>query len=130
MTVSDEPRVILVGEDNPHGADPRYALHHEPRGASGDRLRRILGLSVRDYFAIPKRNLCDGPWKMADARRRAAETLAEGWDVVVMCGAKVRMAFGVPRMEPFSAQGVLVALPHPSGRNLVWNDPRAAERGE
>jgi hypothetical protein len=51
-----EARVVLVGESNPYGADPRYALYPLPPQASGGRLARILGLSARQYLrAFPHR---------------------------------------------------------------------------
>ena len=56
-------RVLLVGEVNPYGADPRMALYHLPRGASGDRLREILGLDDATYIRrLSRVNLCTGRW--------------------------------------------------------------------
>ena len=37
-------RPILVGMNNPYGADPAMALYPLPERASGGRLARILGL--------------------------------------------------------------------------------------
>lgn len=118
-------KVILVGELNPYGQDPRYALYHEPEHASGARLRRILGLRITTYVGLTKRNLCIGRWSMKAAQAAARQILKEDWDCVVMLGAKVKAAFGV-KLDAFSGQGVLVALPHPSGRNPAWNYINAA----
>lgn len=120
--------LALVGEMNPYGADPRYALYHEPRNASGDRLRRILGLSVRSYVPIQKYNLCVGSWSMASARARAGE-IWEAHDLIITLGARVRSAFnqliGTPGCSGVGvdliAGHTLVALPHPSGLCRAWN---------
>lgn len=44
-------RLIIVGELNPYGSGPSWALHHLPRGASGDRLRQHRG--ERRHEAAP-----------------------------------------------------------------------------
>jgi hypothetical protein len=117
--------LLLVGESNPWGGAD-MALYHLPRQASGNRLREHLGLMDATYEEIAKTNLCEPEWEKDQARAHASKILAyPGWKVVVMLGVKVKAAFGVPKMEAFSAQGILVALPHPSGLNQQWNDPRA-----
>lgn len=137
------PRVLLVGELNPYGANPFLALYHLPRGASGDRLREILGLADAAYARrLAKVNLCTGRW--SDPRARAAaqfllDTTRE--EVLVLLGCRVREAFGGPaffeqetrRLPDLARPGqertrVLVTIPHPSGRNLLWNDPDAGRR--
>jgi hypothetical protein len=131
------PRVLLVGELNPYGADPRMALYHLPRGASGDRLREILGLSDVSYARkLAKVNLCSRSWSATRARAAARYLLdASPQEVLVLLGARVRDAFGGP---PFFGRSTwrrddgseiaMVGLPHPSGRNLLWNDPRGRAR--
>lgn len=137
-----ERRVFLVGEHNPHGADPRLALHPRPPNGAGGRLRRLLGMSEREYLrTFERRNLLSElPWRAADARRAARRVLAETarGDRLVLLGAKVAAAFGVafrtniylPRFVQLSwppnfvGRTVLV-LPHPSGRCRVYNDAEA-----
>lgn len=53
-------RPILVGEANPYGGDPRYALYPLPENSAGGRLcRLILKLEVRQYLrSFDRRNLC------------------------------------------------------------------------
>ena len=130
--------VLLVGEDNPLSADPRYALYHEPAGCAGHRLQsRILGLLPRQsYLPIWRTNLCVGGWRSDMAKDRAAVLCrpSSPWRLVVMLGVRVSDAFaeatrvhvgplGVGRAEPVPGTGIrLVSLPHPSGRNLLWND--------
>lgn len=135
--------VLLVGELNPYTADhQRFALWDEPAGAAGDRLRRILGLRVETYRAQCRTNLCVNRWSAAEARRRAALMIVDRYsapyDVVVMLGRKVAVAFGAGALPAFGARPTfaggsfgeftLVALPHPSGRCRAWNEPGAVER--
>ncbi len=123
-------RPLLVGECNPYGSDPRYALYPLPAGAAGDRLREILGLTLRDYLRrFDRVNLCTGRWSAVEARRRAVQVWQPGRPAHILLGAKVCAAWGVP-FEPFTrtpGPGVRI-LPHPSGRCRVWNEPGAVER--
>lgn len=141
---------LLVGEMNPYGADPDYALYPLPEHASGGRLQRILGLTRDEYLdKFDRANLCEGKWSMPAARRRATELLNGEHDVYILLGRKVADAFRHPGASPFTTsfsyrslvvvgdaeallnpplvQKVRVYLPHPSGLNRVWNDPHAAD---
>jgi len=138
--------VLLVGESNPHSADPRHALYPLPLNAAGGRLARVLGLSPREYIrAFPdRRNLLSGTakWSAPSARASADEVLrtSKPGVVLVLLGAKVATAFGVdyrsglflPRMahvgERAPRRHIVRVLPHPSGRCREWNDPQTAER--
>jgi len=131
--------VLLVGELNPFGADPYYALYFLPRTSSGNRLRRILGLSDVDYMRRCSRvNLCDRRWDLKAARDRVALLLAERSETVfVMLGAKVRQAANHLPASPFTMFSLclasggrrhLVSLPHPSGLCREWDKPGAVER--
>ena len=140
--MAEQPRVLLVGELNPHGSDPRAALYHLPRGASGDRLREILGLHDAAYARrLAKVNLCTGSWSTPRARAAARYLLdSSSQEVLVLLGARVRDAFRGPDFfstTTLHAEGaevpgwstrVLATLPHPSGRNLLWNDPASRAR--
>jgi len=137
------PPVLLVGECNPYFAghgDPSYSLFCYPVGSAGYRLRRILGLPQHRYLALHRANLCDGDWSKERAKQRAHELLSPQapWSVIVLLGRKVTEAFekvaldGAP-LVAFSTRTccpgmTLVSLPHPSGRNLVWNQPWARDR--
>jgi len=141
-----DSRPTLVGESNPYGADPFFALYPSPDGSSGHRLAtKILGLSRQRYVeAFQRVNLCAGPWRIAEARE-AAGSLAFDAGVrrspLVLLGAKVCSAFGVG-FEPFTSStlrqiaGVKglddsvtwVVLPHPSGRCRLWLEPGSYER--
>lgn len=84
-------------------------------------------------------NLCASKWSTPAARERAAELLKGPHETFVLCGAKVREAFLRAKCStglasyPIEINGkwvmkTLVCIPHPSGRNLVWNDPNEVER--
>ena len=120
---------LLVGESNPYGADPEFALYPSPRGCSGDRLcRLVLRMDPDDYIEkFDRVNLCAGPWSTPKARVKAREIFerrnASSEDgPVVMLGAKVTNAFLIP-FRPFTVTGRYVCLPHPSGLSRAWNDP-------
>lgn len=126
---------LLVGEDNPYGSDPRFALYPKPPHSAGGRLcHRILQITEKAYIRdFDRMNLCSGKWSIAEARESAARILRDrlGQErvdgpvaIFVLLGSKVCNAFGVP-FTPFSLQscGRYIVLPHPSGRNRLWNDP-------
>jgi hypothetical protein len=122
-------KTLIVGELNPYGSDPHFALYPLPAGAAGDRLCRILGLRRGDYLArFDRVNLCDGKWSASAARERAGEIMDSDHERVVLLGSKVAKAFGVP-FRPFEfvpgCWQTLLVLPHPSGRCRIWNDHRS-----
>lgn len=135
-------RVALIGEDNPYGDTPEFALYPSPDGCSGHRLMKILGLPEDQYLAIHRANLCArDSFSMKEARRRAQIFCADPsapWRVIVLLGRKVADAFGYEMdffthgIEPTTATWTrpvtLVSLPHPSGRVLLWNKPEARQR--
>lgn len=125
MTGSD---VLLVGETNPFGGDPAFALYHEPRYSSGNQLRLILGLTDDEYEALDKVNLCKGKWSVHAARAAWAGVVPR--PLIVLLGRKVQTATEGP--TPFTyctrGQSVLLGLPHPSGLNRLWHVPDTRQR--
>lgn len=131
----DEPescaRILFVGEDNPVSADPHYSLWPAPDRCAGERLCNvILRMDEDDYLACGRTNLChDGPWDLKKARARAETLLrSKAWGTYVVLGAKVAKIVGKHvgiELQPFKGYethaGYVVYLPHPSGRNLVYN---------
>jgi hypothetical protein len=112
------PRVLLLGEDNPYGANPDFSLYCYPVGCSGYRLRRILGLPQHEYLGLHRANLCDGPWSKPRAKERARELLVPlaPWPVIVMLGRKVTEAMRAAAMidadiVPFSSRRCGAAMP-------------------
>lgn len=131
-------RPLLIGEDNPYGSNPEFALWPSPPNSAGGRLCHIiLGLdSSATYLRkFDRMNLCDVEWDLNLARGVAQRVVATRESPLILLGAKVCRAFGVP-FEPFSVQYNLLAdrnwyiLPHPSGRSRVWNDPKSAMRAQ
>lgn len=131
-------RPILVGESNPYGSSPNFALYPAPENSSGWRLcSLILKLNRRAYLrGYDRRNLCPGPWIMPRARAGAEEIRKDAAGrVVVLLGSKVAAAFGLA-FAPFTAQTVgegdrqfrAILLPHPSGLNRMWQAPGAVDR--
>jgi hypothetical protein len=131
-------RPLLVGEANPYGGDPEYALWPAPRGCAGDRLcRLVLQMGEEEYLDRFERvNLCPSTWSIRVAREQAARLRSERDGPVVLLGAKVCDAFRMAFL-PFTArvwpehgarQLRFVTLPHPSGLSRLWNEPGAYAR--
>lgn len=123
-------KLLLVGELNPYGSDPRYALYNEPAGSAGGRLQRLIfGIDGRRwYLPIWRVNLCVGAFDRDEAKRRAAELVGEApWSTIVLLGRQVQRAFGILSRDGFletTAPGDrwFIGMPHPSGRNPAWLD--------
>lgn len=135
-------RILLVGELNPFGGPDSNALVPWPERCAGHRLQRnILGIDEETYLAMHRRNLCRATWSIKTARFEADVCMQPEWPwtAIVMLGRKVADAFnfGSPFAPPFfeharrprgegGALGEprpveLISLPHPSGRNTIWN---------
>ncbi len=120
---------IFIGEANPYGAHPRYALGDEPATSAGGRLRRkILGVRSATYLACERLNLCPTVWNREQARVRAARLLdTRSGEVLILLGRKVADAFGLSDVPAFGTRQLIggpkcVVLPHPSGRNAaMWS---------
>ena len=123
-------RVLLVGESNPYGSDPYFALYPEPDGCAGARLCAVLGYEPSTYLrAFDRCNLLIGPRWSVPAARGAADTLTAEYRVLL--GARVARAHGlmfVPfcNVQDNGWRGVV--LPHPSGRSRLWNESGAPLR--
>jgi hypothetical protein len=126
---------IIVGESNPYGADPHYALYPDPPGCAGERLcHRVMGLRRGTYLSSFERvNLVQGPkWNAPVARTAAANIAADcsKTRTIVLLGRKVASAFGYAGWKgivwrpgtAYAPDLKFVVIPHPSGRNKVWND--------
>ena len=114
-------------------------------GAFRDRVSRAKLASVGvDVASCDSMNLvCPAPqgvgWDAA-AARRSAEVLTDQHlprcSAAYLCGLRVARAFGVRgRIADLAGKTAgeiggcrLVVLPHPSGLNLWWNDPRNVRR--
>ncbi len=132
---------VLVGMVNPISTRPEHALYPAPEGCTGHRIfqmlkSRVPEVTTRDYLRVFRRvNLCVGEWSPMAARRRAADLIEEAsgeTTTMVLLGREVQRVFGLatgpdilPRYgeELFAGSTVFRRLPHPSGRNLWYNDP-------
>jgi len=131
---------LIIGESNPYSDDPRCALLPWPRGATGDRLREILGLTDKEYLrAFDRRNLLVGAGWSAPRARSAADLILlnltfQPRPALILLGRKVSAAFGfrdarLPgEAPPAGPLPRVVLLPHPSGRCRAWNDPLVRRR--
>lgn len=132
-TVATGPRKpLIVGELNPYGGDPYYALYPSPDGCSGHRLCcLVLKMRRAQYLeSFDRVNLCAGKWSLRDARA-AAKYLWEQPSAprFVLLGAKVAKAFEVPFVpNEISEGGTILVLNHPSGLCRAWNQDGAVER--
>lgn len=131
MPTTKRPKPLLVGELNPYGSDPQFALYPAPDGCSGHRLcRLVLGMTRRAYLdSFERVNLCEGRWSMYEASKRMQEYRTHG-AAIILLGAKVSAAFEITPYQPFTLHdgGKTLVLPHPSGLCRLWNEPRAFER--
>lgn len=129
-------RTIIIGMNNPHCQEARYALYPAPEGCAGHRLWGLLhartGATKGEYIkGFERLNLVDAPkWEMRTARRTAQLMLEddtlEGRRIVLL-GTSVRTAFRLPPVlvKPVVVRGVTFRqLPHPSGRCRWYNDPK------
>lgn len=118
-------KVLLVGESNPYGTAPEFALYPAPQRSAGYRLCvEILQLPRKAYLETFDRcNLIEGPKWSVPRAREAAGRLTHTRRVLL--GAKVAAAHGVD-FKPFTRlahagwRGVI--LPHPSGRCRLWDE--------
>lgn len=128
---------VIVGEHNPYGSSPEWALYPSPPESAGGRLcRLVMGLSEDDYLRLFRRAnlLATARWSAPAAREAAGKVdLSCG---AVLLGSRVARAFGLAARGPFSVvdfdsfsgSGPIVLLPHPSGRCRAWNEPGAFDR--
>lgn len=128
-------RPVIVGMNNPLSSDPRHALWPHPPGCTGHRLWQMLndrcGAFQNDYTeAFDRRNVLSARQWSAQAARRGAQELAPrlaGRDVVLL-GSDTIKAFALPPVPPLAWQtgggawARWIRVPHPSGRNLWFND--------
>ncbi len=112
---------VFVGDCNTKSLDPKLALHPLPVVSPGNRLRQILGLSFLSYIRLDRRNLCNGSWSNAEARKVAYEIVDEEHALVVLLGKRVGNVFGfvgVPYTVNNRGKSVYLLLPEPTSAIL------------
>jgi hypothetical protein len=142
--ISDDPPVprgLVIGEAPGPNSDARVPLFPEPRNSAG-RLMRYAGCPPADWIGkLVKMNLCDGAWstrRAVNGRARALTYLLDPANFhdgaplrVLLLGARVARAwschgaFGheTHAYDCGATADLRVAwIPHPSGKNLLYND--------
>ena len=130
-------RPVLIGMNNPLSDQDGHQLYPHPEGCTGHRLwmmlhERLPQVGRRQYLdTFERRNLVTGVhWSTPLGRQSAARMSAEFWGsgrTIVVLGEDVRRCFGLPKLlvEPLVVDGCTWRqLPHPSGRNLWYNDAK------
>ena len=142
---------LLVGLDNPHSEDPRFALYPRPEGATGDRIVELIAEHLGEYQAAAYlqdfvranlygiRRAATGPGqKRCDVDQAANVMLlaaAHHSDDVVLFGRRVTEAFEVfsgrklenmeSAVNEYCERPVRFwSVPHPSVRNAWYRKKR------
>ena len=136
------PRGLLVGEAPGPNTDALLPLFPYPPNSAGGRLLKYADVDPADWLGkLVRMNLCDGTWSARRAVAGRARALAFLLDRanyhhdeplrVLLLGARVarawscRGSFGYAEQYGWKGVGLRVAwIPHPSGRNLLYNDRR------
>jgi hypothetical protein len=140
------PVGLLIGEQPGPTNNPAVPLWPYPPRSAGGRLHAMSGIPMADYLAMLARvNIALQPvarWNRTAARDRVVTLLDDLPDGarVVLVGARALDAYndvfgqGV-RLDWFGREGwsikgltttrviAVTAVPHPSGRNPMYNDP-------
>lgn len=125
-------RPIILGMNNPHSSDPEMALSPtgDP-GSAGNRLWNYSGMTETQYrLSFVRRNLLGTKaWATREARASAEKFLddLEDGSTVIVLGFETWKAFGFRMVQPcrslvVSGGSTLWFVPHPSGRNLWFNE--------
>lgn len=132
---SSMPNGLLVGEQPSPNSSSSCPLFPYPLRSSGGRLWRWSNIPVIEYLARIRRiNLLHRyakRWSPAEARDRAVQLLSRSRpEKILVCGRRAANAFGVPEwFGPIVTTGVEIrAIPHPSPRNVFYNEPLNRER--
>lgn len=125
-------RPLLVGMNNPLSRHPDDALYPEPPGCTGHRIWRLLAPMTQEEYLerYDRTNLVEGlAWSSERARLNSGRILdlMPGRRTIIL-GAETQAALGYRKLERMAwhpcARGKFLLMPHPSGRNTWFNDPR------
>jgi len=131
---------LLIGQAPGPNTDPALPLYPLPKTSAGGRLAEIMGLRPHEYFTtferinllhkFPGKHKRDDKFPMRDAKiaARAIEPLLAD-RTVVLVGRNVASAFGLDLpfhcwSEETAPWARIAVVPHTSGRNFWYNDPR------
>lgn len=127
-------RPIILGMNNPHSSDPLLVLSPtgDP-GSAGNRLWNMSGMSETEYrLAFDRRNLVSGPEWTSEIARLATKRFVvdlEEIATIVVLGRLTWNAFAFLPGDQWPCRAWRTNartwwfVPHPSGRNLWYNDP-------
>ena len=132
---------MLIGEAPGSNTNPKLPLFPEPSGSAAARLLRYADIEASEWMGkLVRVNMCDEHW--SDRRATAGRVRATTWLLdeanwydgkplrVLLLGNKVARAwacygpFGQTEFL-FEPRSIHIAwIPHPSGRNLIYNERR------
>jgi len=136
------PRGLLIGEAPGPNTNAKLPLFPEPTNSAAARLLKYAGIEPVEWMGkLVRMNMCDGPWsdrRACAGRTRAVEYLLDEANYydnkplrVLLLGDRVRRAwachgpFGFVINQYSEKPNVNMAwIPHPSGRNQLYNNPK------
>lgn len=135
--------MLLVGQAPSRNSNPAFAFS----GRSGERLIALSGLTYEEFWGrVDAVNLViawpgkAGPkgdkFPLMEARKAAVAYMSglavvgPEYAVFVLCGRAVARAFDLEFLDWFKTYGIprFAVIPHPSGVNHMWNDPRTTRQ--
>lgn len=134
-TVAGPPTGLIVGEMPGCSTSSALPMFPYPPNSAGGRLLKMSLLTPGAYLGRLMRTNLFSDWNEetndrwprgeAEERARLIHEATPREMRVVLLGARVSQAFGLDEyMKLVEQNGVLyTAIPHPSGRNLKYNDP-------
>jgi uracil-DNA glycosylase len=106
-------------------------------GTPGRRLANLCGLTLDEFLSIfdtinvlerfPGKQGKGDSFPIEEARLHAAEIDVEKYDLVLLAGKNVAAAFGWVDAQYMEWRERFAVIPHPSGVNRWWNNPRNME---
>lgn len=142
VDVTGPPNGLIVGEAPGPATHARLPMFPTPAGSAAGRLLALSGLTAGQYLgAFFRRNLfysyteVEKGWSVTAARAKAADVrrwISETGNLrVLLLGERVAAAFDVPvwtrtvEQIPGDVTVEFAAIPHPSGLNRAYNDPKS-----
>lgn len=121
-------RALILGEAPGTRTSADMPMFPWPLTSAGGRLFQVSGFEIKTYLkTFDRANLLDTTgWNAKRAAQNARE-IVKAWQKrrIVLCGNRVSDAFGYrgPAFTWVDLFGVrCVRIPHPSGRNPIYND--------
>jgi hypothetical protein len=130
--VRETLKPVILGMNSKTGE----ALGLLPTTGAGARLWRCTGLTLREYLnSFDRMNLLEEPEWNAHGARDASKKIRHRLSgrMVIVLGSQAWTVLSLPKRLPFdeafSVDGTRWhMIPHPSGKNLWYNDPKNREK--